>query len=86
MTQTASDAARALRAIPSETRAAASRTNGSRGGRPTTYRLESVKGTWEVTGSIGQARARARELQAEYQAAYGIAVVRADGKTVYTAE
>lgn len=85
--RTASDAARALRAIPSERRSEASRSNGARGGRPTTYALRSVKGSHgEITGTIAEARERAREVQAEMQAAYGVDVVRPDGHVVYTAQ
>ena len=53
---------------------------------PTTYTLTSCKGTWTVTGTLAEARTRARELQAEYQAAYGITVARPDGRVVYTAK
>ncbi|MEI7836950.1 MAG: hypothetical protein WCK05_11160 [Planctomycetota bacterium] len=66
--------------------AAAGRRNGAKGGRPTTYQLTSCKGAWTVTGTIAEARAKARELQSEYQAAYGTAVTRPDGRVVYTAE
>lgn len=66
--------------------AAAGRVNGRKGGRPTVYQLTSCKGEWTVTGTLAEARTRARELQAEYQAAYGITVARPDGRVVYTAE
>ena len=86
----ASSAARVLGArggaAKTPAQAAASKRNGARGGRPTTYTLASCKGEWPVTGSLNEARARARELQAEYQAAYGITVARPDGRVVYTAE
>ena len=79
-------AARALRAIPSETRSEASRANGARGGRPlTVYTLASAKGQHGTVSGYRAAVARAREVQAEMQAAYGVDVTAPDGRTVYTA-
>lgn len=82
----ASAAARALRAIPSEARSETSRSNGRRGGRPSTvYTLSSVKGMHGYVSGYREAVSRARELQADLQAAYGITVSRPDGSTAYTA-
>lgn len=79
-------AARALRAIPSETRCEQSRSNGRLGGRrPTAYTLSSAKGQHGTVSGYRAAVARAREVQAEMQAAYGVDVTAPDGRTVYTA-
>lgn len=79
-------AARALRAIPSEARSEQSRANGRRGGRrPLVYALSSVKGPHGYVSGYREAVSRARELQADLQAAYGITVSRPDGSTAYTA-
>ncbi len=55
-------------------------------GETMTYRLSSVKGTWEFEGTKSEAIARAKELQAEYQAAYGVDVVDDQDTTVATIE
>lgn len=79
-------AARALRAIPSAARAAASRANGRRGGRkPILYTLSSCKGDHGTVTGYRAAIARARRVQAESQAAYGVDVCRPDGSIAYTA-
>ena len=79
-------AARALRAIPSEARSEQSRANGRRGGRrPLVYTLSSVKGMHGYVSGYREAVSRARELQADLQAAYGVVVSRPDGTTAYTA-
>lgn len=81
-----SAAARALRAIPSEARSEQSRSNGRLGGRrPTAYTLSSAKGQHGTVSGYRAAVARAREVQAEMQAAYGVDVSRPDGSTAYTA-
>ena len=69
-----------------EAQDAARRANGARGGRrATTYTLSSVKGQHGTVTGYRAACQRAREVQAEYQAAYGVDVSRPDGTTVYTA-
>ena len=79
-------AARALRAIPSEARSEQSRANGRRGGRrPTVYTLSSCKGDHGTVTGYRAACRRARRVQAEYQAAYGVDVCRPDGSIAYTA-
>ena len=50
----------------------------------THWKLTSVKGTWEFEGTEDEAIEKANELQAEYQAAFGIAVEDEDGDTVAT--
>jgi hypothetical protein len=78
--------ARALRAIPSEARSEQSRSNGAKGGRrPTVYTLTSAKGKHGTVSGYRAAVARARDVQAEMQAAYGVDVTAPDGRTVYTA-
>ena len=48
------------------------------------WKLISVKGTWAFEGTRSEAIGKAKELQAEYQAAFGIAVENEDGDTVAT--
>ncbi len=50
----------------------------------THWKLTSVKGTWDFDGSREEAIAKATEVQAEYQAAFGIDVEDEDGNTVAT--
>ena len=50
----------------------------------THWKLTSVKGTWDFDGSEDEAIAKATEVQAEYQAAFGVAVEDEDGNTVAT--
>ena len=52
----------------------------------TTYTITSAKGNHGTVDGYRAAVARAREIQAEYQAAYGVDVSRPDGRTVFTAK
>ena len=60
-------AARALRAIPSETRSETSRTNGRRGGRPRValYRVTTGTGTYQDVCTLVEARRMARSYVAD---------------------
>ena len=51
-----------------------------------TYRITSAKGDHGTVEGLDAAKTRAREIQAEIQAAFGVDVSDADGLTVYTAE
>lgn len=53
--------------------------------RKTTYTLSSCKTADETVTGYREACARARAIQREYQAAYGVSVARPDGHVVYTA-
>lgn len=48
---------------------------------PATYTLSSAKHTETLTGTLAQAIERAREIDAEYQSAFGVTVER-DGETL----
>lgn len=52
----------------------------------THWNLTSVKGNWKFEGTKDGAIWLAKELQAEYQAAFGVAVEDEDGRAYYNGD
>lgn len=53
----------------------------------TTYKIESIKHTEAFVGTLDEAIARAQEIDAEFQPAYGVQVIEeASGDTVWDSE
>lgn len=52
----------------------------------TTYRITSIKHSESFEGDLSDAIARAREIDEEYQPAFGVQVEDVDGVTVWDSE